>query len=128
MEIQLQTKVRHTPTHREGVVCPDLMNCCTPSETPVVFNGAISFEGVETTDLEILGAECAKADPAKCGAGRGSDCCIFLTCGPDGFHCERFSSLRFHLIMKNMSAKRHPAESYPNCQIFTEAQSTRDTI
>ena len=115
MSIKVQTKVRHVPSGRIGVVCPDLVNCCTPEETPVVYEGETGFLGTETVELEILGPENAVPDPQRCGAGQGENCCIFLTCGPNGFCCERFSSLRYDLIFKTMSAKRQPVEMYPGC-------------
>ena len=64
--------------------------------------------------------EKAQADPKKCGAGKGVDCCIFMTVGANGFECERFSALRNTLIFKKeqMVAKREPTELYPGCQIY----------
>lgn len=115
--IKLQTIVKHTPTHRIGVVCPDMMGCCSDDETPVVYSGVTHFEDTATSELEIIGPENAIADPKKCGAGKGAACCIFLTCGPEGFCCERFSSLRHTLMFKDMSAKRNPAEMFPRCQL-----------
>jgi len=59
-----------------------------------------------------------KPDPIKCGAGRGEECCIFLTAGSKGFECERFGSLRDMLISRTMNAKRNPEEPYPQCMKF----------
>lgn len=111
----LGTKVRNTETGKHGVVVDDIMNCCSSDETPVVYEGETGFLGTDTNNLEDLGPENAQADLHKCGAGKGADCCIFLTGNADGPHCERFSSFRNHLIFKTMRAKRHPAEPWPEC-------------
>lgn len=102
---------------RRGVTCSDFMNCCSPDETPVVFDGESAFIGVLTTQLVVIGPEHAVPDPKRCGAGQQAQCCIFLTVGPTGFECERFSSLRHTLIFKKstMSAKREPVILYPGC-------------
>lgn len=105
---------------KRGVTCPDIMSCCAEWETPVVFDGESSFQGIQTDRLTIIGPENAViTDPEKCGAGLGRDCCIFLTCGPKGFECDRFGDLRFQLIMKSGSftAKRKPTAMFPLCQI-----------
>lgn len=93
------------------------MNCCLPDETPVVFDGDAFSQGVMTTDLKVIGPENAIPDHKRCGAGRGAECCIFLTVGPKGFECERFSSLRYTLMFKkdSMNAKREPLPLYPGC-------------
>jgi hypothetical protein len=95
------------------------MSCCLPSETPVVYDNAQGFSGTETSNLRIIGPENAVAEPAKCGAGLGAECCIFLTAGKDGFCCERYGDLRFTLIFKksDMTAKREPLAPFPQCQI-----------
>jgi len=102
---------------RRGVTCPDFMNCCDPDETPVVFDGESSFRGVLTASLTQIGPEQAVPDLKRCGAGRSADCCIFLTIGPRGAECARFSSLRYTLIFKKdtMTAKREPTTLYPGC-------------
>ena len=109
--------VRHKPTGKEGVVVDDTWSCCSPDETPVVFWGVTSFLGTPTDELEEIGEYDATPDMHKCGAGRGADCCIFLTMGPGGPCCERFSSMRNTLIFKKMSAKRDPPEPFPECMI-----------
>ncbi len=114
--IENQNRVRHTPDGRTGTVCPDLHNSCGPDEVAVVFDGINGFDGMPETDLEDLGPENAIPELDACGAGKGDDCCIFLTVGPNGFDCERYSSLRWSLIFKSgMSAKRNPTEPYPQC-------------
>ncbi len=113
MTIPLQTRVRHG--EKTGTVCPDCMSCCTPEEIPVVFDGETAFLGILESELEILGLENATPNPEGCGVGQGEDCCIFLTVGAKGFECERFSSLRFGLIFRTMTAKRNPSEPYPKC-------------
>lgn len=122
MKIQNQTVVKHE--ERVGVVCDDDVlygagrwHCLAPDETLVVFEGVNYGEVVRTADLKIIGRENAVPVPELCGAGRGDECCIFLTCGPDGFCCERFSKLRNTLVTKrDMSAKRNPTEMFPHCQ------------
>lgn len=107
---------------RKGTTAPDFMNCCSPDETPVVWDGEQSSEGTDTEKLTVIGPENAVPDLKGCGAGRGADCCIFLTASGDGLHCERFSSLRYQLIFKldTMVAKRMPPEPYPLCQKFKD--------
>lgn len=112
--IQPRTIVEHKGI--KGVVVSDQFGCCTSDETMVVFEGTTHGQGTLTTELKILGKENAIAKPDLCGAGKGDDCCIFLTCGANGFECERFGSLRISLIMKNMVAKRNPSEMFPACQ------------
>lgn len=59
-----------------------------------------------------------KAEPKKCGAGKGAECCIFLMCGPKGFECARFGSLHAYLAARtDMHAKRNPTAPFPTCQI-----------
>lgn len=110
-----------------GVTVPDLpgmLSCCHPDETPVVFlrDGKYDggFAGSWTKDLEVIGPEGAVADFKKCGAGQGAECCAFLTSGPNGPECERFSDLRFPTQMRvdSMTAKRMPEEVFPECQKF----------
>lgn len=106
---------------RRGVTVPDMpgmMSCCSPEETPVVWSGEKSFFGMLTSRLSIVGPEDAKADLKKCGAGQGTECCIFLTMGSKGPCCERHSDMRTSLIFKTMNAKREPIETYPDCQKF----------
>lgn len=115
------TLVRHNLTGKEGVVVSDPFGCCTSDETPVVFWGVTSFFGTQTDELEEIGKYEATPDMHKCGAGRGADCCIFLTMGPNGPCCERFGSMRCTLIFRTMAAKRDPATPFPECMIFESA-------
>ena len=100
---------------RLGIVVDNFMGACDQDEIPVVFDGVTYFEGVDEATLTDLGIPDHKPGHEKCGAGQGDDCCIFLTVGKDGLACERFGGLRNTLIFKTMSAKRHPAEPYPDC-------------
>lgn len=119
--IKPQVVVEHNG--RRGVTCPDFMTCCEEWETPVVFEGESAFTGVSTEELTVIGDENAKADLHKCGAGRGRACCIFLTVGPKGPDCERFSEMRFRLIFRKdtMTAQAEPSEPFPACQKFPAA-------
>ena len=117
--------VKHKETGAQGVAVSDFMNCCSDTETPVVWNGEKAFEGTDTGLLEDLGAENAIPDPVKCGAGKGADCCIFLVAGPKGFECARYQSLRYSLIFRkdSMNAKREPVEAYPACMNQVDSNS-----
>ncbi len=59
-------------------------------------------------------------EPNRCGAGRGPECCIFLTVDPDGFCCERHGPLHDTLLerRKDMVSDRAPEAPYPECMIF----------
>lgn len=118
--------VVETDAGASGVTVPDFMGCCAEWETPVVFEGRSLFEGVRTDTLKIIGPENPKPAPHKCGAGRGADCCIFLTCGAQGFECERHSYGRYQLIFRKdqMTSKRLPTEAYPQCQKFSASSDT----
>lgn len=100
----------------KGVVIKDSFNSCSSEEVIVIFEGEKYPEQMFTRDLEIIGIENAVADKKKCGAYKGSDCCIFLT--PNG--CQRTGDLRNTQISQKdtMKAQREPLELYPNCQIF----------
>lgn len=114
--IPAQTLIVNLRDGRIGVTCPDLMNCCTDTEVPVVYEGTSSFEGTEVAQLEVIGPENARPEPDRCGAGRGADCCKYLTVGPSGFECERFGNLRHLLRFKSdMIAKRDPIRMFPQC-------------
>jgi hypothetical protein len=119
--ISRQIVVRNKKTGKKGVTVDDLpspLDCCSPEETPVVYEGETVVIGTLTEDLEIIGLENAIADLKKCGAGTDK-CCIFLTIGSKGPECERFGPLRFQIIMRKeqMRAQREPTELYPNCQL-----------
>ena len=66
-------------------------------------------------------------DPHKCGAGKGAECCIFLTCGANGFICERHGPtdgyLRKLAADGEMGAQRAPETPYPDCMIFGEQEN-----
>ncbi len=114
------TRVRLRSSGLTGTVCPDLpgpLSCIGSGEVGVVFDGSTCSEATAIGDLNDLGSEDPQPDPQKCGAGREAECCIFLTVGPNGFVCERFTSLRWDLVLKKMSAERHPPEPYPACMI-----------
>lgn len=64
-------------------------------------------------------------DMKGCGAGRGADCCIYLTASPSGICCERGGELHNTLVAKQpeMNARRMPGigeQPYPTCMIFLE--------
>ncbi len=120
------TIVEHKTTGRQGVVVNDNFAACTPEETPVVFWGTTYFEGTPTSELDPLGEYQATPNLHKCGAGRKAECCIFLTMGPNGVCCERFSSMRDTLIFKVMSAERNPPEPFPDCMIFPTTPNTQE--
>ena len=88
-----------------------------PGEVSVVFDGETASCGTDWQKLEIIGQENAVADKDKCGAGKGEDCCIFLTAGGNGFECARFGDLHWDLQFRIMNAKRHPDKLFPNCQL-----------
>ena len=101
---------------KRGVTVNDFMDTCAPEETPVIFYGEPAFEGVNTSDLKIIGPENAQASFEKCGAGQGENCCKFLIMGTKGPECERFGELRYQLILSQMTAQRTPVKMYPDCQ------------
>jgi hypothetical protein len=105
-----------------GVVVPDFGQCCCHAETPVVFDGHNEFKAVLTTELTEIGPENPAVDLCKCGAGKREKCCIFLVIDVTGPMCARHTNLRYLLIGKDMVAKRHPTQMYPQCQL----QDTRD--
>jgi len=111
-------RVRNKETGEEGFVIMDSFRCCSSEEDLVVYDGSSHGYGTDRDLLEEISFVCPSPDVKKCGAGRGDDCCIFITVGPDGVACERFTDLRNTLIFKSMTAKRNPAEPYPECMIF----------
>ena len=115
-----KTVVKRKSDDLIGVVCPDLpgmLNCNGPDEVGVVFGGQTAAFGTDWSKLEVIGPEDAVADPDKCGAGKGDECCIFLVVGSEGFSCARFGSLHWDLQFRRMEAKRHPNKLFPNCQL-----------
>jgi hypothetical protein len=112
--IPLQTIVEKEG--KRGVVCHDCM-VCGDDETPVVWDCSDGFVGTNTDSLTVIGPENAVADPEKCGAGKGEDACKFLVFGAEGERCERYGSLRYSLMFRQMTAKREPILPYPQCQL-----------
>jgi hypothetical protein len=114
--------VRNTETGERGVVVndfPGMLRVCDHTEIPVVYEGSSGFFGTDYQKLEYIGFEEAVPDLQRCGAGKGEECCKFLTAGPGGLVCERFGQFRNTLLFKNdMTAKREPVELFPACQIF----------
>jgi hypothetical protein len=120
--ISRQMVVLNKKTGKKGVTvddAPGMLYCCSDEETPVAYEGDTAFMGTLTKDLKVIGPENAVADLKKCGAGKGKQCCIFLSVGRNGAECERHGSLRFDIIMRKekMSAQREPTEPYPKCQL-----------
>lgn len=55
-----------------------------------------------------------------CGVGNGAGCCIFLTCGENGFGCAKFShSLGRHLLARKAEGEMR-ASRIGNCAIGSE--------
>lgn len=113
------TIVKNKVTKKLGVVVTDPFDVCTDNEVPVVYEGTTASVGTDSRNLESLGHENAQADPKKCGAGQGENCCIFLTAGANGFECGRFGSIRWSIIFRKerMVAQRDPVQLFPNCQL-----------
>jgi len=63
-----------------------------------------------------------KEEIKGCGAGKGADCCLYISAGKDGILCERGTA--FGDVLKwrrhQMVAQRDPTEPRPECQIFRE--------
>ncbi len=112
----LGTKIRNKKNNKIGVVVSDIMSCCDETEVPIEYEGTSTFQGTDISIIEDLGLVNPQPNFSACGAGKMENCCIFLTVGPQGISCERFSSLRNSLMFKTMSAKRQPTEAYPNCK------------
>lgn len=104
-----------------GHVINDSFSCCAGEEVLVVYDGTSSGLGTDRSLLEEAEQIKAVPDFKGCGGGRGAECCIFLTVGPKGFCCERFTPLRDSLIFKTMVANREPTEPYPDCMIFNDS-------
>ncbi len=111
-------RVRNKETGKFGFVITDSFGCCDLTELLVVYDNTNTGEGTETEVLETVDFTDPKPIPEKCGAGRGKECCIFLTADKTGFVCERFTELRDALIFKTMTAERNPEEVYPECMKF----------
>lgn len=112
-------KVKRKSDGREGVIKVDGMGLTTPDEVMVVYHGDLDYTLKLVEDLEDLGSVDIQPDLRKCGAGKGAECCRWLTVGPEGPDCERYSEAREYLRGRNdMVASRLPTEPYPDCQIF----------
>jgi hypothetical protein len=108
---------------RFGTLCPDLpppLGVLAPGDIGVRFDGEQLVTGVYADLVEELGPENPIPSAARCGGGRGKGCCIFLTCGAEGFHCARHTAHHWALVLKDMSAKRNPVEPYPYCMVYPE--------
>ena len=117
--MRIGTKVLNNETKEVGYVIRDTFGCCIPSETLVVYEGTNTGLGTDSILLTpVIPNPPHKPDPKKCGAGRGEECCIFLTVSGNEFNCERFSDLRDNLIFRKMVSERNPKEPYPVCMIF----------
>lgn len=117
--MQAGTRVKNTETGKFGRIVADVYGCCDDTEEAVVYDGVSAFLGTDREILELVPEEVSQTpDMEKCGAGKGEECCIFLTVGGDGPCCERFTSMRDALIFKDMNAKRNPKEPYPECMKF----------
>ena len=68
--------------------------------------------------------EPVEPDFHRCGGGRGSECCIFMTAGSDGLECERNGPAHGFIIktatnpVNEWTSKRQPTEPYPSCMKF----------
>lgn len=80
-----------------------------------------SLLGVPAEEVTLSDSiEPVEPDFKKCGAGRGSQCCVFLVMGPWGFQCARKGPLDSGIrrSVPRLKAKRIPTEDYPGCMIF----------
>jgi hypothetical protein len=119
--MNIGTVVEHKGDGTRGVVVSNFLGSCTDEEIPVVWEGTNYFSGTDPNELTVIGPENAVADKDKCGSGEGEKACIFLVYSSSkGFECQRFGLLRNDLIFRNMRAKRHPVEMFPNCQLQVE--------
>ena len=117
--MNIGTRVRNRENRKEGTVIQDSFQCCSPEEELIVYDGTNTGLGTDRGFLLEIVSEVEIPDLKGCGAGRGEQCCIFLTVGLEA-NCERFTSLRDSLIFKTMNAKRNPEEPYPACMIFKD--------
>ena len=122
-----QDRVEFIENGKMGTLCPTIcfLTSDGDDDLSVVFDNEKTTTTLNCFDggreaFRVVGQENARPIPRKCGAGKGADCCVFLTCGADGFSCERFSSMRDTLLFKTMNAKRNPSEPYPNCMVFSD--------
>jgi len=116
--MKVGTAVLNKETGIKGHVIIDSFRCCLDKEELVVYENTNCGLGTNRNLLEVITEEPHIPDIEKCGAGKGEECCIFITVSGKGFMCERFSELRDSLIFKTMNAKRDPIEPYPECMKF----------
>ena len=116
--MEIGIRVKNTETGKFGHVINDSFRCCDDTEELVVYDNSSYGSGTNREILEEISDTFPIPDLETCGAGKGDDCCIFITVGAEGPTCERFTSLRDNLIFKTMNAKRHPEEPYPRCMKF----------
>jgi hypothetical protein len=123
MTIPATHRVQHKETQRWGVTVPDMqgMLCDLPGTVVVAWDGEEGANGdVDPRELVDHGPEKALPDIKRCGAGRGAECCAFLTLTGAREECQRHTSLRWAILfrVKDMNAKRTPTEPYPACMKF----------
>jgi len=116
--MKIRTKVRNIETGKFGHVIQDSFGCCSNEEDLIVYDRTNTGLGTDRAILEEVTEEPPIPDMNRCGAGKGKECCIFLTMSPDGPVCERFTTMRDALIFKTMNAERNPKEPYPECMKF----------
>lgn len=117
-----RTVVRHRQNGQVGMVSVDLsgfMSVAQPGQVPVRFEGQEWLEAVDAGQLQVVEQVQVQPDLARCGAGQGAQCCIFLTGGPDGPSCERNGSMHMALQVRrhNMTARRLPTQVWPKCML-----------
>ncbi len=116
--MNIGTRVRNKQTNKFGHIIADQFGCCGETEELVVYDDSSFGLGTDRELLIKASGASHVPDMQKCGAGKGKECCIFLTVGVDGPCCERFTPLRNALIFKKMTAERDPEEPYPKCMKF----------
>lgn len=117
--IEQYSVVRNTETDELGVTVTDNWGVCSPSETPVIYEGSTASIGTDTTKLVVEGEFSESyGDLDKCGAGKGEYTCRYLgLVGALGPACLRYSSLRYEIESRdNLTAKANPKKIYPACQ------------
>lgn len=111
------TVVKNLTSGEIGVVAQDIMNCCSSTEEPVVYDGSDAFIGTERGNLEAVGIyDSGIEDPKRCGLGLGKFACKYLGISSGGPTCLRFSTLRNMVIFSNMEAQGSPTHLFPRCQ------------
>ena len=116
--MKIGIKVLNKLDGRIGHVINDSFGCCSDEEELIVYERTNTGLGTDREILEEMEETIPIPDLVKCGAGKGKECCIFLTISDDSPCCERFISMRDQLLFKTMSAERDPIEPYPECMKF----------